>query len=310
MIKNRPYATLCLLVAFAGCSANAPEEIESASFLFPPVTIMEEDEVEPITRTSIQDGSYSFFWAQKDTVGIYPDSGSQVYFIVDIDGDATRASFNGGGWEFKPNSVYYSYYPFIGNIYLKRDHIPISYLGQEQTGTSDFSHIGPFDFMYTTPALAESGHLSFVYNRLGCFLRLRLLLPAGTYNKLAITAPDKNDAFVTSGFYDLTSSSPSITPTEYSNQLSINLKSVSSDGTEIIVYLMCCAPTDLRDSGFIVSALNSEKKEFQCIKTTSKIFEKNTLYKFGCTEFTAVPQSMGLIIDDWEDGGSIGGDAE
>lgn len=306
-------AAILILLACAGCSLSnlyddVDDTIRSVSFVIKPLTIVDGDEVSPTTRTTIQDGDNNFYWTPNDTVGIYPDSGSQVYFNLELSGSATTANFDGGGWAFKTGSNYYSYYPFIGNIYLKRDEIPVSYIGQEQTGTTDFSHIGPFDFMYTEPTSGDSGSLHFVYNRLGCFLRFRLVLPTGTYTKLAITTPG-HESFITKGYYDLTSSSPAIIEKTSSEQLSMNLKSISSNGSsEIIVYMMA-APTDLRETGFVVSVLDSNRQEFQCAKTTSKVFEANTLYKFGCTSWTAVPQSMGLIIDDWGDGGNIGGNA-
>lgn len=302
-------ATGSFLIACFACSVNELEDsIRSVSFNIERVAIVNGDDDNPRTRTTIQDGDNSFLWAPDDTVGIYPDTGSQVYFKVDLGSSASNAEFDGGGWEFKSGSTYYSYYPFIGNIYLKRDEIPVSYLGQKQTSISDFSHIGRFDFMYTSGTRAESGQLNFEYHRLGCFLRFRLVLPIGTYTKLAVTTPGHN-SFVTKGYYDLTSSSPAIIETTSSDQLSINLKSLSSNGSsEIIVYLMS-APADLRETGFVVSVLNSNKQEYQCNKTTSKVFDPNTIYRFGCTDWTPVPQSMGLIIDDWGDGGNIGGDA-
>ena len=65
--------------------------------------------------------SVKFVWEATDTVGIYPNTGSQVYFNI-VDGVGTSSvSFNGGGWALKSNSTYYSYYPFVGDIYLKRN---------------------------------------------------------------------------------------------------------------------------------------------------------------------------------------------
>ena len=68
----------------------------------------------PQTRTSIQNGS-EFIWAAGDTVGIYPDTGAQIYFAMESGAGASAASFDGGGWAFKSSALYYSYYPFIGD---------------------------------------------------------------------------------------------------------------------------------------------------------------------------------------------------
>ena len=303
-------AAVLMITNFSSCSLDIGEgNINSVNFFIDPFGIAEEDSPSPPTRTSIVDGTNSFLWAPCDTVGIYPNSGSQIYFVLDIGADASSASFDGGGWDFKSSATYYSYYPFIGNIYLDRTHIPVSYQGQKQVGTSVFSHIGTCDFMYTLGTNSDSGNLSFRYHHLSCLIRLRIVLPGGTYTKVALTSPEP--LFTTKGYYDLTSPQPIIVTTEYSKQLSIDLTSVTTSGesAEFVVYLMT-APVNLKQTGFIVSVLNDQRKEYQCSKTTSNIFEAGNLYKFGCTNFTEVPQSMGLIIDDWGDGGSYEGEAD
>ena len=303
-------AAICT-VAMCLCCTRTPleDEIRSVSFNVEPFKVIEEDGSYNRTRTNfLDDGTGTFLWASGDTVGIYPNTGSQVYFKLNVGNDATHAEFDGGGWEFKAGSTYYSYYPFIGNIYLKRDHIPVSYLGQKQVGTSDHSHIGPFDFMYSPGVPVQGGDLDFSYSHLSCIIRLRVVLPAGTYKKLAITAPGQS--FITKGYYNLTSSQPVIIPTEHSNQLMIDLESITTTGnsSEFVVYLMS-APVDLTGTQITVSVLNSERKEFQCTKTPSYAYTAGSICKLGCTSFTEVSQSMGLIIDDWGDGGNIGGNA-
>ena len=163
--------------------------------------------------------------------------------------------------------------------------------------------------MYTAATHAESGNLQFVFRHLSCLIRLRLTPPEGTYTKLAITAPSQ--AFVLKGHYDLTAAQPTIAGDTYGNQLVVDLESVTTTaaGQEFVVYLVS-APVNLQGVEFTVSLLNSERKEYQCKKTPSYSYEAGNRYKLGCTSFTEVPQSMGLIIDDWGDGGNIGGDAE
>ncbi|MBO7562644.1 MAG: fimbrillin family protein [Bacteroidales bacterium] len=261
-----------------------------------------------LTKTQLGSDGVSFYWSPNDTVGIYPSSGSQVYFVVEGGEPAKYATFDGGGWSFKLNAEYYSYYPFIGNMYLNREHIPVSYVGQKQIGTTSTSHIGPFDFMYTAATSSSSGSLQFEYSHLSALINVKATLPAGTYTKLAITAP--SDAFTTTGYFSLLSSSPAIVATEHSNQIVIDLESITlSAQTMFNVYLLC-APVDLQGVEITVSALNSQRKEYQCKKTPSKAYLAGKRYGLSCDSFTEVPQSMGLIIDDWGDGGDIGGDAD
>lgn len=303
-----------VILAATFCSCVKTQEISSSidihrvTFSIEPFRSIEEDGSLP-TKTGIDDDSGAFSWAQGDTVGIYPDAGSQVYFTVAAGESAGSAEFDGGGWEFKTTSSYYSYYPFIGDIYLDRANIPVSYQGQRQTGAADFSYIGKYDYMYTAATHAESGNLHFVYRHLSCLIRLRLTPPAGTYTKLAITAPSQ--AFILNGHYDLTAAQPAIAGDTYGNQLAVDLESVTTTTAdqEFVVYLVS-APVNLQGVEITVSLLNSERKEYQCKKTPSYSYEAGNRYKLGCTSFMEVPQSMGLILEDWGDGGQIGGDAE
>ena len=85
---------------------------------------------DPETRASAvpNGGTVGFVWEATDTVGIYPDKGSQVYFNIEDGVGTSSVSFTGGGWALKQNSTYVSYYPFVGDIYLKRDKIPVSFI--------------------------------------------------------------------------------------------------------------------------------------------------------------------------------------
>ena len=283
---------------------NKPDAVKTVSFNVP--AFKDTDEV--FTKTQIGEDGTSFSWSANDTVGIYPSSGSQVYFTMDEGEGASSAQFDGGGWEFKQSAVYYSYYPFIGDIYLRRDYIPVSYSGQKQTGITGTSHIGPFDFMCTDATTASSGSLSFNYHHLGALLYVNATLPAGTYTKLAITAP--SNAFVSKGYYNLVSSNPSIISTENSNQFVIDLENITlTEQTQFMVYMMI-APTNLNGVEITVSVLNDQKKEYQCKKTPSRVYEAGNRYGLTCSSFEEVPQSMGLIVGDWDDGGNISGDAE
>ena len=287
-------------------------DIRSVVFSMDPFLRMDDS---PLTRTSVNE--YNFYWAAGDTVGIYPASGAQVYFALTAGAGASSAEFDGGGWGFKPSAVYYSYYPFIGSIYLDRNHIPVSYQGQKQIGTAT-SHIGPFDFMYTDPSPATYsntdpnqvpvGNVSFQYHHLSCIIRPILVgLPAGHYTKLAVTAP--SDVFTEKGYYDLMTEHPAIVPTRYTNQLVIDLQDFYvQSGVNYEIYLMS-APAAVGGMQLTISILDEQRKEYQCPKTPGSNFAAGQNRGLTCNAFTAVPQSMGLIIDDWGNGGNIGGDA-
>ena len=143
---------------------------------------------------------------------------------------------------------------------------------------------------------------------MSALLIVKATLPAGTYTKLAITAP--SSAFTTKGYYSLISSTPSIIATEHSNQIVIDLEGITlTESTMVKVYIML-APVELQGVEVTVSVLNDQKTEYQQKKTPSLNYEAGNQYGFNCAALTAVPQSMGLIIDDWGDRGEIGGTAD
>lgn len=302
-----------VLVLFVACGKQvSPEtitpesyEVKTISFSLKPYLINEDG---PGTKISLQSNG-EFFWASTDTIGVYPNVGSQVYFVPSTSGNATVASFDGGGWGFRSGSEYkyYSYYPFIGNIYLDRTCIPIVYTGQKQNGTSTSGHLSNYVLMWSHGEKTANA-VNFNYNYLNAIIRPNLTLPAGTYTKLAITAP--SNVFAIKAHYDLTEETPVIVADELSNQIQIDLENITiADNTQFYVYLMS-NPVNLQGQNITVSVLNSSKKELQCVKTPSKNYEAGQLYGLGCSSWTEVPQSMGLIIDDWGDGGNLGGDAE
>ena len=310
MKPNKPLLVFLLGASalLVGCHKNVsnvtPDEsvIHSVVFRMDPFQTLDDT---PQTRTSVS--GTSFYWAANDTVGIYPNSGSQIYFELTEGAGASSAEFDGGGWAFKPLAVYYSYYPFIGNIYLNRNRIPVEKKKKKQIGLAT-NHIGPYDFMYTDPSSASDGMVNFGYHHLSCIIRPQLIgLPAGRYTKLAVTAPSA--VFPEKGYYDLMAASPAIVPTKYTNQLVIDLENFNVEaGGNYAVYLMS-GPANVGNMELTISVLDEQRTEYQCKKTPSSHFLAGQNRGLTCNTFSAVPQSMGLIIDDWGDGGDIGGDA-
>jgi hypothetical protein len=85
------------------------------------------------TRSSVSIGESgaTFTWNENDTVGIFPNKGSQAEFAMSEGAGTQTATFSGGGWALKSSATYSAYYPY--NFY-NRDmtKIPVSYVGQTQ----------------------------------------------------------------------------------------------------------------------------------------------------------------------------------
>lgn len=308
MRKTFYLASAVLLFGLASCSKEFArnEEITSLSFTVDDLVPVEDID-SPNTKTSLDDNK-KIIWADGDTVGIYPNAGAQVFFSTEIGSDASSVKFDGGGWDFKAGSLYYGYYPFIGDIYLDRNRIPVSFTGQKQVGATGISHIGAHHYMYTDATSSNSGSLSFAFHHLCCIINPKLTLPAGTYTKLAITAPSA--VFAKKGYYNLAAGNCAIVPTETSNQIQIDLQGITLTQESLVAVYLTSAPVDLKGQQITVSVLNSEGVEKQCIKTPSAVYAAGALAGLTCSSWTDVPQSVGFIISNWGDGGSISGGAE
>ncbi len=314
-MTNRIFSFAILLLLTGCVERNVPqEEIQKVSFSISPITVADSDDMIGTKTGIVENGNtFDFVWASNDTVGIYPDRGSQVYFEISSGSGSSHAVFDGGGWSFKASANYYSYYPFYGDIYLERSAIPVQFTGQRQPVKASTDHIGVADFAYTAATSATSGSLNFQYQHLSCFVRVRLMgLPAGTYTKL--TVKSSSAVLTEKGHYDLLSATPSIIADKFTDAISIDLDAFEiSEGEEVKVYL-ALAPVNLQGQSVIVSVLDSERKEYQCVKTPSTPYEAGQLYGLKCPStgdtWTEVPQSVGFSVQDWDAGSNIGGTAE
>lgn len=224
----------------------------------------------------------NFAWEATDTVGIFPDLGSQVYFLIDESSvGKSSASFDGGAWALKQNSTYVSYYPLVGEFYLQRDKIPVSFANQKQIGTS-----APFNgaryFLATGPTISDNGVLRFSYNTLNTIFNINATLPAGTYTKAMMTLNEP--LFVEEGTYSL--DDPQIVGTEYTNTLQIDLEDVTLSSQGVLPIYLMSAPVDLRGKEVTIKVISSDGKKFECVKTLSKNYEAGTRYGLTCNEMT------------------------
>ena len=101
---------------------NIPEKLEegdyrSVTMEIPPVSFDDDD---PMTKINLDLNSLNFLWAAKDSVGIFPDLGSQIYFSMAEGVGQSVATFDGGGWALKKGSSYYSYFPFVADFYIDK----------------------------------------------------------------------------------------------------------------------------------------------------------------------------------------------
>ena len=184
------------------------------------VPSLDEVEGEAGTRLALvpSGNTRRYEWEAADTVGIFPNAGSQVFFVMSAGTGSESATFDGEAWSLRESSTYYSYFPFKGDMYLAVDNIPVDFTGQCQQGTTGLSK-GNF-FLYSTGTTSGSGSLQFSYSMLNSVFHIDVTLPAGTYTKATLTATEP--LFVKEGHYDLTN--PVLVADRYTKSLDVRLE--------------------------------------------------------------------------------------
>lgn len=235
-------------------------------------------EDETRSSVSITEKGASFRWDADDVIGIFPDQGDQVSFAME-DGSGTQtATFSGGGWALKPSSTYAAYYP---HIYENRDmtKIPVSYVGQTQTGNAGTDHIGAYDFMAAGLSTPENGAVAFDMQHLGCLVQLTLTIAEPS--KLIRVMLESEENFVQSGTIDLTAGNPAITADRQSKSLAIQLSDLTTTepNEKVTVYFMM-APVDLSDKS-LKAVIEKDNLYYQEIELTGRKFEAGKAYRLA-----------------------------
>ena len=243
----------------------------------------------PITRTDFEIGSSgaAFKWSTNDTVGIFPNEGSQVYFPMTSGAGTNSATFTGGGWAQKSSATYAAYYPFIGKMYLDQTKIPVSYTEQTQTGNGSTAHLGAYDFMAASATTVENGGVNFTFKHLGCLVQLKITVPkAGTLSSVTLSADE--EVFVEKGYIDLTAATPAVVSTQTASSLTINLEDVTTTtANEIVTVYFMMAPVDMTGKTLTVKFGNTEES------VEAKNFEEGKAYQLA----TSLKASGPIAVD-------------
>ena len=255
MNMKKHLISLSLLGLLASCANDidvvSPEVDESTiSEILVSAPSFDYDEF-TLTRTDfvINSQGAGFQWSANDTVGIFPDTGSQAYFPMEKGAGTKSAKFTGGGWGLKSASIYYAYYPFSRRYSLDDktiNKIPVSYLGQKQVGNSSTAGLGEFDFMAAAGSSSTGGSLNFQFEHLGTMAQITVTVPsAGTYTRLELM-PSNLD-FISTGYVDLTADVPAITGKTTTKKVTMDLSEISASSSgENLVFYMMLPPTNMQ----------------------------------------------------------------
>ena len=248
--------------------------------------------VDGATRSSVvvDNAGVNFLWAANDTVGIFPNSGSQAEFAMEEGVGMQTATFNGGGWALKHSATYSAYYPY--NFY-NRDltKIPVRYEGQTQEGNAATSHLGAYDYMAASVATPSNGAVAFDMQHMGALVMLQTNLDeAKTLTSVALKA--NADVFTTAGTMDLSVVNPAITATSTTNTFTIAFSNftVAENETSTIYFML--APTNLVGEMLEIT-FSDEDGEYIKYEVAGKNFVAGTAYAYTLTEgekFKTIPE--------------------
>ena len=280
-MKNRVLSFLAsiALLSLASCTDEVQELAGEQSQALKQIVMTTQDfqpEADSRTVYQVADGAVKCTWAENDTVGVFPDKGGQVYFPM-ISGAGTKnASFDGEGWALKDGRTYGAYYPFIADILLDRNAVPVSYAGQTQAGNGSMAHLGDYDYMVAAPTAPEYGSAQFMFKHLSALVQLKITVPQPA-TLTSVKLVTENNLFFVEGEVDLMETTPSIAPITPANEIELALQDISTTqaNQEVMLYMMI-PPTNLRAQ--TLKAIFQTDKGKEEVVLDSKNFQSGTIY--------------------------------
>lgn len=246
VIKTATYLGLLFIALFSSCSEK--EQIineEEVKVLF---SVDEFEGVEN-SRTSVDPSNkYAITWASGDAIGIFPREGYQEPFIIPTDQvGKSNAEFDGGYWALKDGLTYNAYYPFDKANFESAEmktKIPVSYVGQEQNGTT--CCVGAYDYLYSDWNVAKFGTVSFKFHHLGSLVVFSLPIPVTT-SYSSLTVETSSAVIPVKGSYDLTATNPQFIAdaSSLSKTISTNLTNFTGTANSNATVYMMLPPVDL-----------------------------------------------------------------
>ena len=284
-LKICGFVTFALLLQSCVGFVTPPPEVEvledgQIAFILPDFNIAGET---PDTKT-YYNGS-KLVWSETDTVGIVPPTGSLIYFSLKGRDQSDDITFDGGGWQLKPSTLYTSFYPFIDDMHLDMTAVRYCVEGQHQDTMNVRRHDG-YDCLYSKATTTDGSAVSFSFTRLCICLDFQVTPPKGTYTRMDICADE--DIIPLEATFDLTQDTPALGATRLGKTLSLALNSFELGGSQQIHVYLTAIPCDWRSKPLTIKFVTSEGREYAYSKTPSQAYNvPNTLYTLeldSCTE--------------------------
>lgn len=285
-MKRRLLLPIIPLLAFAACNVEEIDnniydnESDGVVAIIPSINDSE------LTKSavSVSDADkLSFTWSSDDVLGIVPLDGKtpQTSYKVTA-GGSTSATFDGGSWAVKKDSVYAAYLPYqeVNNnsVINSSKKVGISMLGQKQVGNGNTDHLGAYDVMYAKGTASGDGKVNFEMDRKISFIRILMNVPAGTYESLQLWSDYEAGAWFYIGG-DLDLNDGSFTPIGMTPVLNIDLEGISFNEPGQLKVWMALIPSDFSAGPITAVANATDGTVVKAMAKPSKPWVANTTYK-------------------------------
>ena len=277
-MKNKVLYFFASVVLLPSCTDEVQELANEPSQALKQIVMTTQDfQPEASSRTLYEIGeAVKCTWAANDTVGVFPEEGAQAYFPMALGEGTKNATFDGKGWALKDGRTYGAYYPCIGKFYLDRNAVPVSYIGQIQTGNASTVHLGAYDYMVATPTTSEFGSAHFTFKHLSALVQLKITIPVPAALTSVKLVAD-TEAFAVKGEVDIMADAPSIKPVDSAKEIVLNLQDVATtEENQVVTFYMMIPPVDL--SGQTLKVMVSSDKGADEIAFEGKKFASGIAY--------------------------------
>lgn len=207
-------------------------------------------------------GQFEFQWNVTDTVGIFPNAGSQAYFCMSSFAGSSNALFEGGGWALKGDGAhsYAAYAPYkFENQNLGK--VPFNYRGQSYNGSNPYDNVAKYQYLGCALQTPSNGALNYVFERLECFVWFQFTLPNGYAKEFeSLTFKLKDGSPIAVGTeVNFTGATTEINPVIYQNSFTLPMSNVQTTvvNNVINVYMML-PPQDFTGKKIMVAVRTTD----------------------------------------------------
>lgn len=245
------------ILAFSACTndnslfENVKNETETGDgVVFEVCKFASAHDTQSRTMVTTHDKGAAISWTEGDTIGIVPDEGAQIYFVIDNINpeNSNKAVFTSEAWGLKTENSYAAYYPFIPDYSITRNRVPVDYTVQSYKPGANGSIIPSHDYMVARSVKQDQGNLKFSFTHLGALVEVQFAIPeTASVKEFRLRA--NGAIFPLKGTFDLTADTVKITPTSngLSHEILVNVEGLEAKANETVSVFFMMPPLNVKN---------------------------------------------------------------